>query len=134
LLDSLVEELLLQLPLKQDVFMRALKRLVQQLHAHEQRSFLSSVLRNMSKSFLKPPPEAWSLPALEKTPTNVAGSLALLRNFFADNDILLDAVVELMLKLETSPLGGSEGLRRAVLGALSFDDGSCSSISIHLTC
>jgi hypothetical protein len=114
--------------------MKDFKQLVHQLHTHEQRKFLISVLRIISMRFLNSTPNAWDISSLDRVPLDVAGSSALLRQFLTGDEVLLQAVVELLSKPEASPLTGSEGLRRVVLAALSDDDGSSSTLSlmIHL--
>jgi hypothetical protein len=127
--DILVEQLLQQLPLKEDTLMRHLKKLVQTLHAHEQRSLLGSVLRVASQKFLHPTSQSWVLSELSRTPPDVAGTAALLQDFLSGNDGLTESLVELLTKPEASPLTTSQGLRRAVLAMLSLDNGELSSVS-----
>jgi hypothetical protein len=103
--------------------MHCLKKLVQTLHAHEQRSFLGSILRVLSQKYLRPTSHSWALSRLSITPSDVAGIAALLQDFLSGSDALTEFLVELVIKPESSPLIASEGLRRAVLAVLSLDDG-----------
>jgi hypothetical protein len=106
--------------------MPALKNLVQSLHAYEQRSFLKSVLRSISKTSESSTDQPWNLAALETTSNNIAGSIALLHEFLANNEVLLDDLVELLTKLESSPLIGPNTLQRVALASIVTDEGSCS--------
>jgi hypothetical protein len=121
--DIFVDELLQQLPLKRDNLMQCLKKLVHALHAHEQRSFLGSIFRVLSQKYLHPSSQGWDITRLRKTPSDIAGAAALLHHFLAGDDGLTEYLVELLIKPESTPLVASEGLRRAVLAMLSFDDG-----------
>jgi hypothetical protein len=126
LADILVDELLFKLVLEKEDSMPALKKLVQSLHSYEQRSFLKSVLRSISKISAPSVDQPWNLSALEKTSSDIAGSAALLHEFLANNEILLDDLVELLTKLESSPLVGLDTLQRVALASISPDEGSSS--------
>jgi len=130
LLDVLVEALIVQLPLniKQENGgeppMQTLRKLVQSLHAHEQRSLLASTLRILSRNYLSSSAASWDLSVLGSTPKGVTGSAALIRDLISGHEPLSEALVEHLNKPEASPLTGSAGLRRAVLAALSSDEGN----------
>jgi telomere length regulation protein len=103
--------------------MQYLKRLIQTLHAHEQRSFLDSILRVVSQKYFSSSPQGWELIALSETPLDIAGAAGLLRDVIAGNDVLTEAFVHLITKSDMSPLVTSQSMRRAVLAVLSMDDG-----------
>jgi hypothetical protein len=123
LVDVLVDELLYKLILEKENSMPLLKGLVQNLHAYEQRSFLKSVLQSISKISAPMVDQPWNLSAPEKTSSDIAGSAALLHEFLANNEVLLDDLVDLLTKLESSPLAGSETLQRVALASLRNDEG-----------
>lgn len=123
MVDVLVDELLYKLILEKENSMPLLKGLVQNLHAYEQRSFLKSVLQSISKISAPMVDQPWNLSALEKTSSDIAGSAALLHEFLANNEVLLDDLVDLLTKLESSPLAGSETLQRIALASLTNDEG-----------
>jgi hypothetical protein len=103
--------------------MTSLKRLVASLHAYEQRSFLKCILRSISKTSKPSVDQPWDLSALERTPFEIAGSAALLHGFITNNEILLDDLVELLTRLESSPLIGLETLQRVALASIATDEG-----------
>ncbi|TID17367.1 Telomere length regulation protein [Venturia nashicola] len=103
--DIFVDELLFALVLEEKDFMPKLKKLVQSLHAYEQKSFLRSVLRSVSKISPK-----------------IAGFAAVLHSFLSHNEILLGYLVELVTNLESSPLIGTDLVRRIVLACIATDE------------
>ncbi|KAF2436340.1 hypothetical protein EJ08DRAFT_691514 [Tothia fuscella] len=120
--DCLVEELIIRLPITQLAEDKVLIKLVQQLHAHEQRSFLMSILRILTKIIDGYPSQAWDLSSLGKTPNHIASCAAFLRAVLSGIENSTVNVVELLTKPDISLLTGSGGLRRAVLVALSEDE------------
>lgn len=121
--DVLVDELLLTLVLEEKDSMPKLKKLVQSLHTYEQRSFLKSVLWSVSKMSEAAIDQLWNSTSLEETSPEIAGFAALLHSTTSDNEILLDFLVELLMKLESSPLIGSDILQRVVLACIANDEG-----------
>lgn len=121
--DVLVDELLFRLVLEEKDAMPALKKLVQSLHAYEQRSFLKSILRSVSKMSEATVDQPWNLSALEKSSPEISGSAAVLHGFLSNNDILLDYLAELLTSLESSPLVGVDTLQRVALACISNDQG-----------
>ena len=121
--DVLVEEMLSLLPLSSPKLMNTLKRLIQNLHAYEQRSFLSAVLRYLSRSFLADNINDQDLSASKEPSPNIAGCAALIQELTCNDNILLEALSELCIKLEGNVLTGSHSLQRAVIAALANDEG-----------
>ncbi|KAE9974402.1 hypothetical protein BLS_003141 [Venturia inaequalis] len=126
--DVLVDELLLTLVLEEKDSMPKLKKLVQSLHTYEQRSFLKSVLWSVSKMSEAAIDQLWNSTSLEETSPEIAGFAALLHSTTSDNEILLDFLVELLMKLESSPLIGSDILQRVVLACIANDEDRISSV------
>lgn len=132
LADVFVDELLFKLVLEKDNSMPVLKKLVQSLHAYEQRSFLKSMLRSISKILEASVDQPWNLSVLETTSSDIAGSTALLHEFLTNNEILLDDLVELLTKLESSPLIRPDTLQRVALASIANDEGSRSRMKSQL--
>lgn len=122
--DVFVDELLFRLVLEEKDYMPALKKLVQSLHAYEQRSFLKSVLRSVSKISEVAGDQPWNLSAVGKSSPEITGSAAVLHSFISHNEVLLDYLVELLTNLESSPLIGPVTLQRVVLACIANDEGS----------
>lgn len=122
--DVFVDELLFRLALEERDSVPCLTKLVQSLHAYEQRSFLKSILRSLSKIPGASTDQAWNMSALEKTSSDIAGSAAVLHEILNRNEILLDHLIELLTKLESSPLIGPDTMQRVALACIATDEGS----------
>ncbi|QDS68262.1 hypothetical protein FKW77_010626 [Venturia effusa] len=126
--DSLVDEMLFRLVLEETGAMSSFKQLIQSLHSYEQRSVLKSILRCVSKMSEVAKDDPWQWSVLETNAPEIAGSAAVLNGFLFDNEILLDYLVELLTRLESSPMIGPCTLQRVVLACIANDNDRIASV------
>lgn len=122
-LDSLIETLLKTLPLQNPEFLSPLRRLITNLPAYQQRTFLVSVLQFLDRQFLQESSQMQTVDDLRRLSKNISSCAGLIREIVSGNAMLLEHLTEMCIKLEGNALVISLPLRRSVLASLANDEG-----------
>lgn len=121
--DDIIEEICSGLLLKDAELWYQLRALLSHMLAHEQRTFLYSLLRILPKKLMiisKPSDADRDV----REHTAIGGAAALIAGIIEDNDELRDGLVTWLIGVSGGGVGVDVSIRKAALATLSNDLGS----------
>ncbi len=121
--DDIIDEICSGLLLKDAELWYQLRALLSHLLAHEQRTFLYSLLRILPKKLMiisKPSDADRDV----REHTAIGGAAALIAGIIEDNDELRDGLVTWLIGVSGGGVGVDVSIRKAALATLSNDLGS----------
>ncbi|MCJ1465899.1 telomere binding protein [Pseudocyphellaria aurata] len=119
--DQLVEATCSSFILGEDHLLTNSVNLVQNLGVHEQRSFLHSLLRILSKRHLENTSGGHPYEKQQDNKKALGGTAALISKLVQDSEVLQDGLVDWLTGVSGDAVGQDFNVRRAVVAALAHD-------------